>query len=248
MTALLLSVKNLRKSFPETGEILRGIDLEVEKGEIISVIGPSGGGKTTLLRCLNFLETPDSGEMTFEGETYNLSSIGKKQINGIRKRTAFVFQNFNLFANKTAVQNVMEGLLASGMGKKDARRKAEQALADVNLSDRLDYYPNQLSGGQQQRVAIARAVALDPDIIYFDEPTSALDPELTREVLDVIAALAGQSMTMIVVTHELEFARRISTKVMLMDEGIIAESAGAEKFFNSPESERTKQFLEKINS
>ncbi len=244
---MILEVKNMKKSFPEAGEVLKNINLSVDKGDVIAVIGPSGGGKTTMLRCLNFLETPDSGTMIFDGAEYDLRNISKSDIYSIRKHTGFVFQNYNLFLNKTAIQNVAEGLVtARKMNKKEARAKAELALTNVGLADRLDYYPNRLSGGQQQRVAIARAMATDPEIIYFDEPTSALDPELTREVLDVIRRLAGEGRTMVVVTHELEFARNIATRIAFMEDGEIVTSSDPETFFSSVNNERIEQFLSNI--
>ncbi len=246
---MLLKITNLNKSYPEAGQVLRDVNLTVSEGDVIAVIGPSGGGKTTLLRCMNFLETSDSGTMEFDGAVYDLTKAGKKEITSIRMRTAFVFQNYNLFLNKTALQNVTEGLVvARKIDKKTARKTAGKALADVGLADRLDYYPNQLSGGQQQRVAIARAVATNPEIIYFDEPTSALDPELTQEVLDAINALAKEGRTMIVVTHELEFAKKIATRIVFMDGGTVAAEASPEEFFDNPDNERVKQFLANIGN
>ena len=244
-----LEIKNLSKSFPEAGQVLRDVSLTVNEGDIIAVIGPSGGGKTTLLRCMNFLETSDSGTMIFDGNIYDLKKPGKKDISSVRMRTAFVFQNYNLFLNKTALKNVTEGLVtARKINRKTARKTAEKALAEVGLADRLDYYPNQLSGGQQQRVAIARAVALNPEIIYFDEPTSALDPELTQEVLDAINKLAKDGRTMIVVTHELDFAKKAATEIVFMEGGEIAARGNPAEFFENPENERIKQFLISINS
>ena len=246
---MLLEIKNLNKSYPEAGQVLRDVNLTVREGDVIAVIGPSGGGKTTLLRCMNFLETSDSGTMEFDGTVHDLTKAGKREITSVRMRTAFVFQNYNLFLNKTALQNVTEGLVvARKIDKKTARKTAEKALADVGLADRLDYYPNQLSGGQQQRVAIARAVATDPEIIYFDEPTSALDPELTQEVLDAINALAKEGRTMIVVTHELEFAKKIATRIVFMDEGTVAAEASPAEFFDNPDNERVKRFLANIGN
>ena len=183
--------------------VLNGVDLNVEKGDVVAILGPSGSGKTTLLRCLNFLETADSGTLVFDGESFDLGRISRADIARLRKKTAFVFQNYNLFRNKTALQNVTEGLIvARRMPKEQADEIGRRMLEKVGLADRADYYPRQLSGGQQQRVAIARALATDPEIIYFDEPTSALDPELTGEVLSVMRKLAEEGMTMLVVTHE----------------------------------------------
>ena len=239
----MLEVKNLKKSF-EGRNILRGIDISVEKGDVIAVIGPSGAGKTTLLRCMNYLEKADEGIMIFGSETYNMPKIQKKDILAIRKRTAFVFQNYNLFSNKTALKNITEGLIIGRKIPKDtAVATAAKMLEKVGLAGYEDYYPVQLSGGQQQRVAIARALAADPEIIYFDEPTSALDPELTREVLEVMKQLAAEGSTMVVVTHEMAFAKNVANKVVFMEGGQIIEEAGAEKFFSDPEKERSKTFL-----
>ena len=239
----MLSVRNIQKSFGPT-EVLKGIDLTVEQGDVVAILGPSGSGKTTLLRCMNFLETADGGELVFDGETYAFGHVHKRDIAKIRQKTAFVFQNYNLFLNKTALQNVTEGLIVGRkMPKAQAMEIGKKALAKVGLADRVDFYPDQLSGGQQQRVAIARAVATDPEIIYFDEPTSALDPELTGEVLSVMRDLAREGMTMLVVTHEMGFARTVSNKVILMEDGKIIEQGSSEDFFEHPKEERTRAFL-----
>ncbi len=239
----MLSVRNIQKSFGPT-EVLKGIDLTVEQGDVVAILGPSGSGKTTLLRCMNFLETADGGELIFDGETYAFGHVHKRDIAKIRQKTAFVFQNYNLFLNKTALQNVTEGLIVGRkMPKAQAMEIGKKALAKVGLADRVDFYPDQLSGGQQQRVAIARAVATDPEIIYFDEPTSALDPELTGEVLSVMRNLAREGMTMLVVTHEMGFARTVSNKVILMEDGKIIEQGSSEDFFEHPKEERTRAFL-----
>ena len=239
----MLSVRNIQKSFGPT-EVLKGIDLTVEQGDVVAILGPSGSGKTTLLRCMNFLETADGGELIFDGETYVFGRVHKRDIAKIRQKTAFVFQNYNLFLNKTALQNVTEGLIVGRkMPKAQAMEIGKKALAKVGLADRVDFYPDQLSGGQQQRVAIARAVATDPEIIYFDEPTSALDPELTGEVLSVMRDLAREGMTMLVVTHEMGFARTVSNKVILMEDGKIIEQGSSEDFFEHPKEERTRAFL-----
>ena len=196
---------------------------------------------------LNFLESADDGTMTFDGETYDLGQISKKDIGKIRRKTAFVFQSYNLFRNKTALQNVTEGLIvARNIPKIQAEEIGRRALDKVGMGDRYDYYPSQLSGGQQQRVAIARALAAEPEIIYFDEPTSALDPELTGEVLAVMRQLAREGMTMLVVTHEMNFAENVSSKVIFMEHGIVAEEAESREFFNHPKEERTKAFLKTI--
>lgn len=243
----MLEINGLRKSFGEH-EVLKGIDLRVEQGDVIAILGPSGSGKTTLLRCINFLEMADSGTLVLDKEIYNLEHISKKDIAKIRQKTAFVFQNYNLFRNKTALQNVTEGLIiARKMPKVKAETIGMRALDKVGLSDKYNAYPHQLSGGQQQRVAIARAIASEPEIIYFDEPTSALDPELIGEVLSVMHTLADEGMTMLVVTHEMDFARTVSNKVIFMEDGEIIESQDAKEFFDHPKAQRTKAFLATFN-
>lgn len=243
---MLLSVENLRKTFSGTA-VLHGIDLEVEKGDVVAIIGPSGSGKTTLLRCLNFLEKADGGRMTFAGETFDLAKISRKNVLSIRKRTGFVFQNYNLFLNKTALENNTEGLIVGkGIKKGLAQAKAHELLARFSLTHRENAYPSELSGGQQQRVAIARALAGDPDIIYFDEPTSALDPELTRDVLSILKELAQQGLTMVVVTHELTFAKSVANKVVFMEAGHVVEAGDAQTIFGNPKELRTKEFLETL--
>ncbi len=243
----MLELRNVRKSFGNL-EVLKGIDLTVEQGDVVAILGPSGSGKTTLLRCVNFLEKATGGQMTFDGETFDLSRVSKKDIGRLRQKTAFVFQNYNLFLNKTALQNVTEGLI---VGRKMPRAQAEdighRMLEKVGMADRADYYPSQLSGGQQQRVAIARALATNPKIIYFDEPTSALDPELTGEVLAVMRQLAQEGMTMLVVTHEMGFARNVSNKVVFMEHGVVVESGPSREFFEHPQQERTRAFLRSVS-
>lgn len=240
----MLSVKQVKKNFDGV-EILKGVDLEVEKGDVVAILGPSGAGKTTLLRCINFLEKADAGEMIFDGEHIEFAKATKKEIAAIRKKTAFVFQGFNLFANKTALENVTEGLIiARKMPKEKAVEIGKAALDKVGLSERYHYYPDQLSGGQQQRVAIARAIATEPEIIYFDEPTSALDPELTGEVLEVMRTLAAEGRTMLVVTHEIKFARNVSTKVVFMEQGQVVEAGETKQIFENPKEERTREFLQ----
>ncbi|WP_300251561.1 amino acid ABC transporter ATP-binding protein [uncultured Subdoligranulum sp.] len=245
---MLLEAKNIRKSF-DGQDVLKGVDLQVDKGDVVAILGPSGSGKTTLLRCINFLERADGGTLTLDGETFDLPGIGKKDVARLRKKTAFVFQNYNLFRNKTALQNVTEGLI---VGRRMPRARAvalgEQALQKVGLLDRRDAYPSQLSGGQQQRVAIARAIATSPAIIYFDEPTSALDPELTGEVLAVMRTLADEGMTMLVVTHEMGFARNVSDKVVFMEHGVVVEAGASAEFFAHPKEERTRAFLQTLNA
>ena len=242
----MLEVKNIRKAFGGL-KVLDGVDLSVEKGDVIAIQGPSGSGKTTLLRCMNFLETADGGEMIFDGETFAFGHVSHRDIARLRKKTAFVFQNYNLFLNKTALQNVTEGLIvARKMPKEKANEIGRKALEKVGLLDRCDHYPSQLSGGQQQRVAIARALVTDPEIIFFDEPTSALDPELIGEVLSVMRKLAEEGMTMLVVTHEMGFARNVSSKVLFMDGGTVVESGPSREFFANPREERTRAFIRNI--
>ena len=242
----MLEIKNIKKSFGQT-HVLHDVSLSVNKGDVIAILGPSGSGKTTLLRCLNFLEKADGGTMTFDDETIDLHKVPKRTIARIRKKTAFVFQNYNLFANKTALQNVTEGLIVGRkMPKDEANKIAHEALKKVGMEDRSDYYPSQLSGGQQQRVAIARAIAVNPEIIYFDEPTSALDPELVGDVLDVMKSLAKEGMTMIVVTHEMGFARDVADRVIFMADGYVVEEGKPERIFTAPKERRTQTFLSRI--
>lgn len=243
----MLEIKKIKKSFDGL-EVLKGVDLKVSKGEVIAILGPSGSGKTTLLRCINFLEKADEGLMMFDGQEYDLGRMRKKDIAQLRRKTSFVFQSYNLFRNKTALQNVTEGLIvARKMPRAQALELGRRALDKVGLSDRCDYYPHQLSGGQQQRVGIARAIVTEPEIIYFDEPTSALDPELIGEVLAVMRELAAEGMTMLVVTHEMSFARNVSSKVIFMDGGVIVESGEPKAFFDHPREERTRAFLRLID-
>jgi polar amino acid transport system ATP-binding protein len=247
----ILEVNNIRKSFGST-EVLKDISFSMEEGQAVSIIGSSGSGKTTLLRCLNFLETPDAGTITVRGEklfdTADAAGRSDARIAANRLHFGLVFQQFNLFPQYTALQNVM---LAPQLAAQKAKipddgsilAKARRLLDEMGLSDRMNNYPHQLSGGQQQRVAIARALALSPDILCFDEPTSALDPELTGEVLKVIRALADNNTTMIIVTHEMSFARDVSDKVIFMDQGVIAEQGTPTEIFSDPKEERTKRFL-----
>ena len=244
----MLKVENIRLSFGEN-EVLKGIGLEIEKGQVISIIGPSGSGKSTFLRSLNFLETPSSGKITFDGKTFNMENISKKEINEIRGYTTMVFQNYNLFKNKTALENVMEGLLiVKKMGKKEAESKGMEMLEKVGLGDKASSYPHQLSGGQQQRVGIARAIAMNPEVILLDEPTSALDPELIGEVLKVIKDMVKEHMTMIIVTHEMQFAREISDYIIFMADGMVVEEGTPEKIFTQSENERLKSFLSRYSN
>lgn len=243
MHMALLEIKNIRKNFDDK-EVLRGVSFNVNKGDVVSILGPSGSGKTTLLRCINFLEKADSGLMEFDGQMYDLKDMSKKEITGIQKQTGFVFQDYNLFQNKNVLDNVTLGLTSARKIPKDqAVRTAMDMLSRVGMEDYAKQYPSQLSGGQQQRVAIARALATDPKIIYFDEPTSALDPQLTGEVLTVMRQLAEDGMTMLVVTHEMSFAREVSNKVIFMDGGVVVEQGVPDEFFSNPKEERTREFL-----
>ena len=242
----MLKITNVHKSFKKN-KILKGVDLTVNKGDVVVILGPSGSGKTTLLRTIAFLETADKGELEFDEIITSLSNAHKKTILDVRKKIGFVYQNYNLFANKTALENVMEGLvIARKVPKEEAKTIAEDALKKVGLLERKDFYPSQLSGGQQQRVGIARAIAYKPDVVLFDEPTSALDPELVGEVLSVIKALAKEGTTMIVVTHEMSFAEEAATQVVFMDGGVVVEKGTSREIFYSPKEERTKQFLKRV--
>ena len=243
----MISIKNLHKRFDEL-EVLKGIDLEVEKGKVIVLIGPSGSGKTTFLRCLNVLETPTSGAISIADQSLDFSQpVPKKKIPSFRSLTGMVFQSYNLFPHMTALENVMEGpITVKRESKENVRKKAESLLLKVGLGDKLDYYPFQLSGGQQQRVGIARALAMEPKVMLFDEPTSALDPELVGEVLKVMKDLASEGMTMIVVTHEMRFAKEVADEVLFMDGGVIVERGKPEDIFSNPKEERTKRFLSLI--
>ena len=242
----MLRVENVKKSFAGQ-RVLDNVSLSVERGNVISILGPSGAGKTTLLRCINFLERADEGKMLFDGMEIDMGAAGRKQVALVRDKTGFVFQDYNLFANKTALQNITEGLIvARKMPQRDALKVAESSLQKVDMWDKRDSYPYQLSGGQQQRVAIARAIAARPDVVMFDEPTSALDPELTGEVLSVMRRLAEEGMTMLIVTHEMEFARSASSHILFMEGGRIVEAGPAGEFFTHPKEERTRSFISSI--
>ncbi len=242
----MLEAKKLHKSFGEN-EVLKGVDFKVEKGEVISVIGSSGSGKTTMLRCISFLEKADQGEIIFDDFCKDITHVDKREIRRLRMKMGFVFQNYNLFRNKTALENVTLGLtVARKMHGNKAQKIAEEALDKVGMSERANYYPDQLSGGQQQRVAIARAMAANPEVILFDEPTSALDPELTGEVLDVMKKLAREGTTMVVVTHEMDFAQEVSNHVVFMENGVIVEEGEPKTFFCSPKEESTRRFLRRV--
>lgn len=242
----MLKVTGIRKAF-QGNEVLKGVDLEVQKGDVVTILGPSGSGKTTLLRCINFLEKADAGRLDFDEQHLDYAAVTGKEIKAVRQKTAFVFQNYNLFNNKNALENVTEGLVyGRGIAKDKAVEIAKKALDKVGLSDRYDYYPSQLSGGQQQRVGIARAIAVEPEIILMDEPTSALDPELIGEVLAVIRQLAHEGKTMVIVTHEMQFAKEIATHVIFMADGNIVEEGSVEKIFTNPKQERTRRFLRRV--
>lgn len=243
----MIQIDHVSKTFKDN-EVLKNINLNIGKG-VTAIIGPSGSGKTTFLRSLAFLERADSGTWKEGDEIIDLHKADKKQIRKLRSKVGFVFQNFNLFANKTALQNITIGLtLAKKLLKSEAQKKAREVLDKVGMLDKADFYPNALSGGQQQRVAIARAVALEPELILFDEPTSALDPERVGEVLQVMKKLAEEGTTMVVVTHEMKFAKDVASHVVFMDDGVIVEEGTAEDIFVHPQEVRTKQFLQRILS
>lgn len=245
----MIEVKNWKKSFG-SNHVIKGVNYRVETGDVVAIIGASGSGKSTFLRTLNFLEKAEEGILTLDDMTLNMEEkIGKKDILSVRRNTAMVFQGFNLFSHRTALENVMEALLVVKKMKKDeARRIAKEELARVGLKDRMNYYPHQLSGGQQQRVGIARALALNPSAILFDEPTSALDPEMVGEVLDVIRSISHQGTTLIIVTHEMAFARDVADRVVFFSEGVILEEGPAKEFFANPKHDRTRQFIKRINN
>ncbi len=239
----MINVKNLHKSFSGL-EVLKGIDEHISHGEVVVVIGPSGSGKSTFLRCLNLLEVPTEGEISIDGEVITQNGV---DVNKIRQKTGMVFQHFNLFAHLNILKNItLAPVLLKKMTKEKAQERGRELLKMVGLADKADAYPAQLSGGQKQRVAIARALAMEPEIMLFDEPTSALDPEMVGEVLDVIKGLAQSGMTMVVVTHEMGFAREVGTRILFMDEGKILESGTPQQIFDNPQNERTKSFLSKV--
>ncbi len=244
---VMLSIHNVYKHFGDNN-VLNGVDIDIKKGEVVVILGPSGSGKTTLLRCINFLEKADEGSITVN--QYGVSAKEKKavKIRTLRRKTAMVFQQYNLFRNRTAIQNVMEGLvIVKKMPKKEAEEKASAALEAVGLLDKRDFYPSQLSGGQQQRVGIARALVMEPDVLLFDEPTSALDPELVGEVLSSIRQVAKTGITMIVVTHEIAFAKEAASRVIFMEGGVVVEDGEPEQVINHPKTDRARQFLTRIH-
>ena len=239
----MIRVNNLHKSF-EKNEVLKGINEHIEKGEVVVVIGPSGSGKSTFLRCLNLLEVPTSGEIIFEGKNITDKKV---DINKIREKMGMVFQQFNLFPHKTVLDNLtIAPIKVKGVSKADAEKKAKELLDRVGLLNKADAYPSSLSGGQKQRIAIARALAMDPDVMLFDEPTSALDPEMVGEVLNVMKELAKEGMTMVIVTHEMGFAREVGDRILFMDKGNIMEEGTPEEIFSNPKNPRTIDFLSKV--
>lgn len=242
----MLEVRDLHCSYGTTN-VLKGVDIKVNKGEVISILGSSGSGKTTLLRCISFLQKADSGIIRFDDFEKDITKLKHAEIRALRMKMGYVFQNFNLFRNMTVKQNVLEGLVtARGVDRDAADKIADEVLDKVGMLHRRNYYPDQLSGGQQQRVAIARAVAFKPEVLLFDEPTSALDPELTREVLNTITNLAADGLTLVVVTHEMGFARNVSDRIIFMDNGVVAEEAPAKEFFMNPKQEAAKRFLRTV--
>ncbi|WP_107838346.1 amino acid ABC transporter ATP-binding protein [Metasolibacillus meyeri] len=242
----MIRLENIEKSFGKT-QVLKGIFLEVQKGDIVSILGPSGSGKTTMLRCINFLDKATSGMVTIDQLSVDAKTATKKDILDLRKKTAMVFQNYNLFQHKTVLENIMEGpIIVQKREAKEVKEQALELLKKVGLSHKADAYPSALSGGQQQRVGIARALAMNPQVILFDEPTSALDPELVGEVLDVMRKIAREGITMIIVTHEMNFAREVSNQVVFMDGGIVVESGTPSEIFTKPKHERTRQFLQRL--
>ncbi|GAX02587.1 amino acid ABC transporter ATP-binding protein [Secundilactobacillus pentosiphilus] len=243
---MLLELKNLKKTFKDN-HVLKGIDLAVKEGEVIAIIGPSGSGKTTMLRNINFLETADAGTMTLRQKRIDMAAPTQEQVLWTRRHMAMVFQNYNLFKNKTALENISEGLIfGQNKSKEEAETLASRALDQVDLLDKKDFYPSQLSGGQQQRIGIARATVLNPDIVLFDEPTSALDPELVGTVLRDMKRLAERGQTMIVVTHQMAFARDVADRVIFFADGEIIEQGSADDVFDHPQHERTQRFLSAI--
>lgn len=239
----MLNIQNLKLSFGDK-EVLKGVDLTVNKGDVVTFIGPSGTGKTTILKCVNYLVEPQEGQMQLSDINVDFQKINKKDILQLRRNTAMVFQQFNLFKNKTVVENVMDAqIVVQKKSKKEAYEKSMDLLGKVGLLEKEKEYPSKLSGGQQQRVSIARALAVEPEVVLFDEPTSSLDPELVSEVLKVIERVAKTGVTILLVTHEMNFARKISNKVVFMENGVVVEEGPPEQIFENSQNERTKQFL-----
>ena len=232
----MLEVRDLHCSYGTT-QVLKGVDITVNRGEVISILGSSGSGKTTLLRCISFLQKADSGTIRFDDFEKDITKLKHSEVRALRMKMGYVFQNFNLFRNMTVKQNVLEGLItARGVDRATAEKTADEVLEKVGMLHRKDFYPDQLSGGQQQRVAIARAIAFRPEVLLFDEPTSALDPELTREVLNTITQLAADGLTLVVVTHEMGFARNVSDRIIFMENGVVAEEAPRKRIFPAPQA------------
>ena len=241
---VLIEIEHLSKSFPGGTEVLKDISLEIHKGDIVAIIGSSGTGKSTLLRCLNYLTVPSEGRIRIGECTVDAKSHTKEEVYALRRKSSMVFQQFNLFKNKTALENVMEALTkVQKMPKAEAEEISKHLLEQVGMGDRMDFYPSKLSGGQQQRVGIARALAVNPEVILFDEPTSALDPEWVKEVLATIQEVAKEGRTMIIVTHEISFARQVANRILFMEEGKIQVDAPPEEFFSDTKQERLQQFL-----
>ena len=243
----MLKVTNLQKNFGDL-EVLKGINLEIQKGEVVALIGPSGSGKSTLIRCLNLMEIPTSGEVYFKDQLVNEDKLIKKNVDQLRQKVGMVFQHFNLFPHLTVKQNItLAPVKLNKMTPAEADKKAEELLTKVGLLDKKDVYPNKLSGGQKQRVAIARALAMEPEVMLFDEPTSALDPEMVKQVLLVIQSLAQEGLTTVIVTHEMNFAKRVASRVLFLADGNIVEQGTPQEIFENPQVDRTKQFLDQIN-
>ncbi|MDD6551723.1 MAG: amino acid ABC transporter ATP-binding protein [Lachnospiraceae bacterium] len=244
----MLKVSNIYKRFGDNN-VLNGVNISIDRGEVVVILGPSGSGKTTMLRTLNFLDPADAGEITIGSMTVKCQEKNKRKIRALRRKTAMVFQQYNLFRNRTAIENVMEGLIVvKKISRSEARTIAIKALEQVGLSDKSDLYPAQLSGGQQQRVSIARAMVMKPEVILFDEPTSALDPELVGEVLKSIRDVAKTGITMVIVTHEIAFAKEAASRVIFMDGGVVVESGTPDEVINHPKTDRARVFLERINN
>lgn len=243
----MLKVTDLRKNYGDN-EVLKGIDLEIKKGEVVAIIGPSGSGKSTFLRCMNLMETPTGGEILFKDKLLNDPKMKEAEIDKVREDIGMVFQQFNLFPHLTVLDNItLAPMKRKNLSKEEAAKIGEALLSKVGLLDKKDAYPNNLSGGQKQRVAIARALAMNPEFMLFDEPTSALDPEMVKEVLLVIQALVEDDMTLAIVTHEMNFAKRVASRVLFIDNGVIVEQGTPEEIFNNPQKQRTKEFLDQIN-
>ena len=239
----MIKINDLHKSFG-SNEVLKGISKKIKKGEVVAIIGPSGSGKSTFLRCINLLETPNKGDIYIEGQ--NLTDK-KTNIDGIRQKVGMVFQHFNLFPHKTVLENLtLAPMSLRGKSPSEAKEKAMELLGKVGLANKANEYPNRLSGGQKQRIAIARALAMEPHVMLFDEPTSALDPEMVREVLDVMRNLVAEGMTMLIVTHEMGFAKNVANRVFFMDQGTVLEDANPKELFENPKHDRTKEFLDKV--